>query len=219
MKYYFYSENNEKKGPVTLEEIKSLRLKDNCKIWYDGLPNWVNANDVEEIKPFLVVLPPKLQEEIIEDRKDLFKKDKSKVIINESIILIIVLTIILDLIAVNGAISESNNFLGDAFPVYMTAYEKENPQILLLKFLPYTFIISAIIGIIFFVNKKNELNVTSNKINFIDNEIDDSLKEKKVDLEKIINKNETQSDEKLVIIIMVIMIILSVSLFLWATNK
>jgi hypothetical protein len=219
MKYYFYSENNEKKGPVTLEEIKSLRLKDNCKIWYDGLPNWVNANDVEEIKPFLVVLPPKLQEEIIEDRKDLFKKDKSKVIINESIILIIVLTIILDLIAVNGAISESNNFLGDAFPVYMTAYEKENPQILLLKFLPYTFIIRAIIGIIFFVIKKNELNVTSNKINFIDNEIDDSLKEKKVDLEKIINKNETQSDEKLVIIIMVIMIILSVSLFLWATNK
>ena len=219
MKYYFYSENNEKKGPVTLEEIKSLRLKDNCKIWYDGLPNWVDANDVEEIKPFLVVLPPKLPEEIIEDRIDVFKKDKSKVIINESIILIIVLTIILDLIAVNGAISESNNFLGDAFPVYMTAYEKENPQILLLKFLPYTFIISAIIGIIFFVIKKNELNVTSNKINFIDNEIDDSLKEKKVDLEKIINKNETQSDEKLVIIIMVIMIILSVSLFLWATNK
>ena len=154
MKYYFYSENNEKKGPVTLEEIKSLRLKDNCKIWYDGLPNWVDANDVEEIKPFLVVLPPKLPEEIIEDRIDVFKKDKSKVIINESIILIIVLTIILDLIAVNGAISESNNFLGDAFPVYMTAYEKENPQILLLKFLPYTFIISAIIGIIFFVIKK-----------------------------------------------------------------
>jgi hypothetical protein len=45
------------------------------------------------------------------------------------------------------------------------------------------------------------------------------LKEKKVDLEKIIDKNETQSDEKLVIIIMVIMIILSVSLFLWAINK
>lgn len=63
MNEYYYSENNQKLGPFTLEEIRSKRLNKSTLVWNPNLPNWVKAENVDELKSALISVPPPLPSE------------------------------------------------------------------------------------------------------------------------------------------------------------
>lgn len=60
MKQYYYSENNDQKGPFTLEELKEKRLKKSTLVWTDGLMDWVRAETIKELKDIVLSEPPPL---------------------------------------------------------------------------------------------------------------------------------------------------------------
>lgn len=60
-KYFFISEN-QPIGPIEFEElvdkIGSKEILSSTKVWKDGLPDWVDAGELEEFKGFFQVVPP-----------------------------------------------------------------------------------------------------------------------------------------------------------------
>jgi uncharacterized membrane protein YhaH (DUF805 family) len=59
MKKYYYSNGVDRKGPVTLEELKSSAdLRHDTLVWYEGLTGWVRADELEELSEVFVSIPP-----------------------------------------------------------------------------------------------------------------------------------------------------------------
>ena len=50
MKKYFYSNGQEKEGPVTLEELKQKNIQEKTMIWHEGLDDWKEAENIDELK-------------------------------------------------------------------------------------------------------------------------------------------------------------------------
>ena len=46
MKKYFFSDGLKKHGPFSFEEFKNQNLKRNTKIWYYGLKDWTELNQI-----------------------------------------------------------------------------------------------------------------------------------------------------------------------------
>ena len=60
MKKYFYSNDNQKNGPYSFEELKNENIKKETLIWFEGLDNWTKAEYVSEIKEVLELSPPQI---------------------------------------------------------------------------------------------------------------------------------------------------------------
>jgi hypothetical protein len=45
-------------GPFTLEELQAKNITAETPVWYEGLPDWTTAGQVEELKAILVHTPP-----------------------------------------------------------------------------------------------------------------------------------------------------------------
>lgn len=60
MKTFYYSENDESLGPFTIEELKTKRIKKSTLVWTDGLPDWIKAENAEDLNGILVSEPPPL---------------------------------------------------------------------------------------------------------------------------------------------------------------
>lgn len=63
MKKYFYSNGQEKEGPVTLEELKQKDIQPKTLIWHEGLDDWKEAESVEELRELFELSPPPLDTE------------------------------------------------------------------------------------------------------------------------------------------------------------
>ena len=53
MKYY-YLENNEKRGPFTLSELKTKDLNNQTLVWFEGLEKWTQLQNIEELNELLL---------------------------------------------------------------------------------------------------------------------------------------------------------------------
>ena len=62
MKNYFYSNDNQKNGPYSFEELKNENIKQETLIWYEGLNDWTKASDLNEMIPILELIPPSLSD-------------------------------------------------------------------------------------------------------------------------------------------------------------
>lgn len=60
MKKYFLHNGSENIGPFDIEELKERKITKETQVWYEGLADWKEASEIEELKPILVVLPPPL---------------------------------------------------------------------------------------------------------------------------------------------------------------
>lgn len=60
MKHYYYADNDQQFGPFTIAELKNKRLKKSTLVWAEGMQDWTSANDIEELKDFLISEPPPL---------------------------------------------------------------------------------------------------------------------------------------------------------------
>lgn len=61
MKKYFIHNGETEKGPLNIEELTKMQIKADTPIWYEGLPNWTTASNIEELKSIITTnaLPPK----------------------------------------------------------------------------------------------------------------------------------------------------------------
>lgn len=98
---YYYSKNEEKIGPLSLGELKKIELKKDTLVWYEGLDDWVKAEEVKELRDLFNK----------ETKNKAIKETKRKITKNQRIILknILISTIFYVLI-VNPRFSNNNPF-------------------------------------------------------------------------------------------------------------
>lgn len=58
--YYFILIDNEQVGPFRIKELleKKIKIKSDTLVWHEGLPDWIEAKYVEELKQLLISTPP-----------------------------------------------------------------------------------------------------------------------------------------------------------------
>jgi hypothetical protein len=63
MRKYFIHNGQSEVGPFDFEQLKTMQLKNETPIWFEGLQNWTTANNIEELKSILnsIVSPPKFE--------------------------------------------------------------------------------------------------------------------------------------------------------------
>jgi uncharacterized membrane protein YhaH (DUF805 family) len=58
MRKYFYSNGQEKEGPVTFEELRNLDINPDTLIWHEGMDTWKVAKFIDELQEILELNPP-----------------------------------------------------------------------------------------------------------------------------------------------------------------
>lgn len=58
MKKYYFNDGRAQQGPFTLEELQAKNITAETPVWYDGLPDWTTAGQVEELKEIFIHTPP-----------------------------------------------------------------------------------------------------------------------------------------------------------------
>lgn len=58
MKKYYFNDGTSQQGPFTPEELKEKNITAETPVWYDGLPDWTTAGQLEELKGILAHTPP-----------------------------------------------------------------------------------------------------------------------------------------------------------------
>lgn len=58
MKKYYLVKNSEKIGPYSISELQDLDFDRKTLVWHNGLDNWKNAEDFEELSDFFQNVPP-----------------------------------------------------------------------------------------------------------------------------------------------------------------
>jgi hypothetical protein len=63
MRKYFSHNGQNEIGPFDFEQLKTMQIRNETPIWYEGLQNWTTANNIEELKSILQskVSPPKFE--------------------------------------------------------------------------------------------------------------------------------------------------------------
>lgn len=61
MKIFFLFIDDEQQGPFNLEELKKKKITTTTKVWFEGLEDWKNAEEIEELKSLLVSIPPSIK--------------------------------------------------------------------------------------------------------------------------------------------------------------
>jgi hypothetical protein len=58
MKKYYLHDGTENIGPFDLDELKAKGITKNTQVWCEGMADWKNAGEIEELKSILLVVPP-----------------------------------------------------------------------------------------------------------------------------------------------------------------
>ena len=129
MKKYYYSSNGiDKNGPVTLEELKQIKIDPKTMVWFEGLDNWVNAEEINELNSLFT--SPKINL----DKKKLNKKDSTSTFANSKkkkrkwVLPIVILSLIIFSVIVRSGL-KSNNSVVQEISVEKIENELENKYI------------------------------------------------------------------------------------------
>ena len=58
MKKYHYSDGQSQFGPFSFDELKDLPIKRDTFVWFEGIENWTQAGEIEELKELFKSTPP-----------------------------------------------------------------------------------------------------------------------------------------------------------------
>jgi hypothetical protein len=74
--WYYIDENNERKGPMSFDEIKLRRILRDTMVWNESMSDWDKAENIAELDNFIIdkIQPPPLSEK--EDKKETKLKEK-----------------------------------------------------------------------------------------------------------------------------------------------
>jgi hypothetical protein len=178
MKYFFIEENGKKNGPFTIEELKIKRLSNKTLIWSDGFKNWKSAELVNELKDIVINEPPPLPKEEKSETENIIRYENQNINIaklKESLKISILISIALCYLITEEALSQNSE--SGLFPIYLSAFEKENQFLLFLKFYPYSYIFVLIFVLIykFIINKNFVKKSTSNYVLILLGRIDSNI--------------------------------------------
>lgn len=59
MKEYYYVEGSDKKGPLSLEQLKSANISPETLVWTTGMSEWQRADSIDDLYEILQKMPPK----------------------------------------------------------------------------------------------------------------------------------------------------------------
>jgi hypothetical protein len=128
MKKYYYSSNGiDKNGPVTLEELKQIKIDPKTMVWFEGLDNWVNAEEINELNSLFT--SPKI---------NINKKNSTSTVANSKkkkrkwVLPIVILSLIIFSVIVRSGL-KSNNSVVQEISVEKIENELENKYIEPLK--------------------------------------------------------------------------------------
>tara|TARA_B110001452_G_C15109053_1_gene386609 strand:- start:372 stop:845 length:474 start_codon:yes stop_codon:yes gene_type:complete len=76
---YYYAKNEEKIGPLSLDELKKIELKKDTLVWHEGLDDWVKAEEVKELR---VLFNEESKNNSIKDTKRKITKNQKIILIN-----------------------------------------------------------------------------------------------------------------------------------------
>lgn len=88
-KYYFLIQNGQQSGPFTFEQLKSMPLSRETKIWYQGLDGWKSIGELPELAELHVLLPPSIgnsQWDPVEGTPGTEKPEQPKTYLTEAIL-------------------------------------------------------------------------------------------------------------------------------------
>lgn len=74
MKKYYLHNGTENIGPFDLEELKSRSITKNTQVWCKGMEDWKNANEIEELKTILAVVPPPIGKKVVTNMPPVIKQ-------------------------------------------------------------------------------------------------------------------------------------------------
>lgn len=60
MKKYFLNNGGDNLGPFSKEELKGQKINNDTLVWSEEMDDWKNASQIDELKPFLSVTPPRI---------------------------------------------------------------------------------------------------------------------------------------------------------------
>jgi hypothetical protein len=60
MKKYFFIENEIQKGPFSIDDLKDKNIHKKTLVWTEDFDNWVEANNIIELKGIIKIIPPPL---------------------------------------------------------------------------------------------------------------------------------------------------------------
>jgi len=58
MKAYYLHSGSEQQGPFDIEELKTKHISENTPIWFEGLPDWTSASEIDELKFLFPIKKP-----------------------------------------------------------------------------------------------------------------------------------------------------------------
>lgn len=71
MKKYYFNDGTGQQGPFTLEELQAKNINTETPVWYEGLPEWTTAGQVEELKDILAHTPPPFHGDVTSSAEEL----------------------------------------------------------------------------------------------------------------------------------------------------
>lgn len=92
---YFYLKNGQQIGPVSFEELKKLSICKDTLVWHEGLSDWTQAQNVDELKTLFVVAPPPIPNNIQSANEKVTNKEVSKTKKSKPIVVFLFIVIIL----------------------------------------------------------------------------------------------------------------------------
>jgi hypothetical protein len=166
MRDYFVIIKDEKKGPITFDELVKNDIYDNTLVWKNGWEDWKKAAEIDELSQYIIKTPPPtpFEKREIENSK---RYDNLKVFIKQNSITYFFLSILTTLIIL-GAVYKSaysNDIYSDLYPIYLTEEQRNNPSSFLLDMLPTSvitgFVLSAILFAIYYISRLS-INIDDN---------------------------------------------------------
>src|ERR1044071_5049848 len=64
MRTYYIHENGQQVGPFTIQELKSKSINSQTPVWTDGMSQWLEAGNIEELKAIVIKTPPLYKEQV-----------------------------------------------------------------------------------------------------------------------------------------------------------
>ena len=89
MSLYFIEKNGAQSGPYTLDELRSQKISSTTLVWKEGIPDWKQAEEFEELKGLIIPTPPPLPgQRKVEVYDSTYQKDTHALILGVTIILV-----------------------------------------------------------------------------------------------------------------------------------
>jgi GYF domain 2 len=58
MEKYFIQTEGSQKGPFSKDQLAEIKINGNTLVWFDGIDDWKEAKEIDELKDIIVKLPP-----------------------------------------------------------------------------------------------------------------------------------------------------------------